>query len=578
MQPDSKPQASYPPGKKPAAAVAMGPRLNSNSVRRHHHHSRSKQPSLSRSHTTAGTLSRSSSCQFRSAAPPAPAPAAAAARLPQHTRSHTTAGTLSRSSSSSSHLFRSAAPPPAAAAAAAAAARPSPQYARSQSTPAMGETTTTTTTTVLVGRSRQPFIVDRRLLCAASPFFRDQLQMPNRYASSSSPRSDGLLTYRPVTLWLPGESTTMFGLFVEWLHAPLSFRSYLDDTAAAAAAAAAATRDPLSPSSLPSSSSPASPAQLLHWALVRLHLFAAHLGLAPLQDLAMDALQDLYLCCDWDVSPAVVTYLYTRCEARPAARLRRWAVAMMAFSLAVADWHTTTGSSGGGGRAGGGPPPRPDDSRTAAAAAAATASAASAADADTRLRGLIGALPELAADYATHVRSMRRAALDMRFKNPQLRIPANALRNEKRAFGFRECSFHSHRRAVGQGACPHGASGLRRAEAGSRLDLRTDEDDEEGAADDEDDEDDDDTRQWEKEWADEFLGWAWEEEGEDACVPTTSLRRPPRKAASRGLTEKGNDGGGESARLLMSKFGSYRAKCPLRKLSSRDSDLLPASV
>ncbi|KAM3431772.1 hypothetical protein NHJ13734_007159 [Beauveria thailandica] len=566
MQPDSKPQTSYPPGKKPAAAVAMGPRLNSNSVRHHHHHSRSKQPSLSRSHTTAGTLSRSSSCHFRSAAPPAPAtsPAAAAARLPQHThqhaRSHTTAGTLSRSCSSS-HLFGSAAPP-AAAAAAAAAARPSPQHARSQSTPAMGETTTTTTTTtVLVGRSRQPFIVDRRLLCAASPFFRDQLQMPNRYASSSSsssssPRSDGLLTYRPVTLWLPGESTTMFGLFVEWLHAPRSFRSYLDDTAAAAAAAAA-TRDPLSPSSLPSSSSSASPAQLLHWALVRLHLFAAHLGLAPLQDLAMDALQDLYLCCDWDISPAVVTYLYTRCEARPAARLRRWAVAMMAFSLAVADWHTTSG----------------DDSRTAAAAA--TASAASATDADTRLRGLIGALPELAADYATHVRSMRRAALDMRFKNPQLRIPANALRNEKRAFGFRECSFHSHRRDVGQGACPHGASGLRRAETGSRLDLRTDEDDEEGA---EDDEDDDDTRQWEKEWADEFLGWEWEEEGEDACVPTTSLRRPPRKAASRGLIEKGNDGGGGSARLLMSKFGSYRAKCPLRKLSSRDSNLLPASV
>ncbi|KAM3501701.1 hypothetical protein MY10362_005350 [Beauveria mimosiformis] len=567
MQPDSKQQTSYPPGKKPgaAAAAAMGPRLNSNNVRHHHHHSRSTPPSLSRSHTTAGALSRSSSCLFRSAAPPVPAPAqvAAAARLPQHTRGHTTAGTLSRSCSSS-HLFRSAAAPLAAAAAAASAARPSPQHARSQSTPAMGATTTT----VLVGRSRQPFIVDRRLLCAASPFFRDQLQMPNRYASSSSsPRSDGLLTYRPVTLWLPGESTTMFGLFVEWLHAPRSFRSYLDDTAAAA------TRDPLSPSSsspssLPSSSSSASPAQLLHWALVRLHLFAAHLGLAALQDLAMDALQDLYLCCDWDISPGVVTYLYTRCEARPAARLRRWAVAMMAFSLAVADWHTT--SSGGD----------DDDSRTAAAAAAAaTVSAASATDADTRLRGLIGALPELAADYAAHVRSMRRAALDMRFKNPQLRIPANALHNEKRAFGFRECSFHSHRRAVGQGACPHGASGLRRAETGSRLDLRMEEDEEGTEEDeDEDDEEDDDTRQWEKEWADELLGWEWEEDGEDACVPTTSLRRPPRKAAPRGLIEKGDDGGGGSARLLMSKFGSYRAKCPLRKPSSRDSNLLPASV
>ncbi|KAH8717876.1 hypothetical protein HC256_002552 [Beauveria bassiana] len=397
---------------------------NNNSVRHHHRHSRSTPPSFSRSHTTARALSRNSSCLFRSTAPPAPAPvpaptptAAAAARLSQHTRSHTTDGTLSHScSSSSSDLFRSAAS----------------QHARSQSTPAtIGETTT-----VLVGRSRKPFTVDRRLLCAASPFFRDQLQMPNRYASSSPPsssssprRSDDLFTYRRIKLWLPGESATMFGLFVEWLHAPRSFRSYLDDTAAAAAAAA--TRDPLSsssssPSSLPSSSSSASPAHLLHWALVRLHLFAAHLGLAPLQDLAMDALQDLYLCCDWDISPGVVTYLYTRCETRPAARLRRWAVAMMAFSLAVADWHTTSS----------------DDTRvvaaTEAAAAAAAAASVTATDADTRLRGLIAALPELAADYATHVKSMRRAALDMRFKNPQLRIPANALSNEKRAFGFRD--------------------------------------------------------------------------------------------------------------------------------------------
>ncbi|PMB64198.1 hypothetical protein BM221_009992 [Beauveria bassiana] len=540
MQSDSNQQASCLPRKKHAAAAApMEPRYNNNNnVCHHHRHSRSTPPSFSRSHTTARALSRNSSCLFRSTAPPAPgapapapaptaAAAAAAARLSQHTRSHTTDGTLSHScssSSSSSHLFRSAAS----------------QHARSQSTPAtMGETTTT----VLVGRSRKPFTVDRRLLCAASPFFRDQLQMPNRYASSSpsssssSPprRSDDLFTYRRIKLWLPGESATMFGLFVEWLHAPRSFRSYLDDTAAAAAAA---KRDPLSsssPSSLPSSSSSASPAHLLHWALVRLHLFAAHLGLAPLQDLAMDALQDLYLCCDWDISPGVVTYLYTRCETRPAARLRRWAVAMMAFSLAVADWHTASS----------------DDTRVVAAteaAAAAAAASATATDADTRLRGLIGALPELAADYATHVKSMRRAALDMRFKNPQLRIPANALRNEKRAFGFRECSFHSHRRAVGQGACPHAASGLRRAETGSRLDLRTEEKEEEEDDDDDDDnegdeededEDDDDTRQWEKEWADELMGWEWEDEGEDACVPTTSLRRPPRKGAS-GLIEKGD--------------------------------------
>jgi hypothetical protein len=39
-------------------------------------------------------------------------------------------------------------------------------------------------------------------------------------------------------------------------------------------------------------------------------------------------------------------------------------------------------------------------------------------------------------------------------KNPQLRLPMNKLRNEERFFGFRQCSFHSHRSTIGEGVCP----------------------------------------------------------------------------------------------------------------------------
>ncbi len=52
----------------------------------------------------------------------------------------------------------------------------------------------------------------------------------------------------------------------------------------------------------------------------------------------------------------------------------------------------------------------------------------------------------------------------MAIKNPQLRLPENKLRSEERFFGFRQCSFHSHRSAVGEGVCPllqlhHSSSG-----------------------------------------------------------------------------------------------------------------------
>lgn len=273
------------------------------------------------------------------------------------------------------------------------------------------EIATSQTTIVLIGARQVEFRVNRRLLCLASPFFRDQIQShPSRNS------------YRPVTLWLPGESATMFALFVQWVHDPAEFRTYLDD------AVAAAHDDGGAPA-----------VQDVHWAVVRLHLFAAHLGLHALQDLAMDAIQDLYLKCDWDVAPGLVVYLYTKCEAGPAVRLRRWAVAMVAFSLTVS-WHVKF---------------HPQGRETSDPA---------------QFKTLLDRMPVFAADYAMHIRKMRRSRLDLRFKNPQLRIPANDLYNEKRLFGFRECSFHSHRASVGQGPCPHGVDALRSSEVVFSLD------------------------------------------------------------------------------------------------------------
>ncbi|KAI9903117.1 hypothetical protein N3K66_002469 [Trichothecium roseum] len=285
-----------------------------------------------------------------------------------------------------------------------------------QSQPRSAATTTTTTTTsssasdddtttILVGQRQQKFVVNRRLLCAASPFFRERLD------DGGSGRA------RRVSLWLPGESASMFAFFVEWLHAPRSFRRLLEHTLAA--------------------SRERGPANLLdlQWALVRLHLFASHLGLHHLQDLAMDAVQDLYLGCNWDVGPELVSYLYTKCEAIPAVRLRRWAVAMVAFSL--------TGNGGGGG----GPMSPVSDSGSL--------NSPSEAFTPSRIHHLLDTLPEFAADHAVHMDKMADSGLDVRFKNPQLRIPANKLRNEERAFGFRQCSFHSHRASVGERRCPY---------------------------------------------------------------------------------------------------------------------------
>lgn len=259
-------------------------------------------------------------------------------------------------------------------------------------------------TTVLVGPKKQRFKVNKKQLCAVSSFFRERLEDP------SQPRA--------VSLWLPAESPSMFALFTEWLQDRYSFRLCLNETATQTQEAGER------------------PMQELHWALIRLHLFASHLSIFHLQDTTMDVIQDLYLKCDWDVSPSLITYLYTKCEALPSVRLRRWVVAMVAFSL--------TGSSSNASPI----KYHPQDAQTSDMA---------------QIHSLLESLPEFATDHAIHIQKMDDSGLDVRFKNPQLRIPANKLRNHERTFGFRECSFHSHRATVGERRCPHERKRILRA-------------------------------------------------------------------------------------------------------------------
>ncbi|KAH6608661.1 btb poz domain-containing [Trichoderma cornu-damae] len=241
--------------------------------------------------------------------------------------------------------------------------------------------------TILVGPKKRRFKVNCQLLCDISPFFQERLEDP--------------FHSQTVSLWLPSESPAMFGLFVEWVHSPETFRDYLDDVISSAyKKGEQASLD-------------------IHWAIIHLHLFASQLSLSCLQDASIDAIQDLYLKYDWDVPPKLVVYLYTECEAGPSIRLRRWAVAMVAFCLAVGGQVKFAGQ----------------DSATTD---------------PIQFHALFQSLSGFAADYAQHMENMKESGHDVRLKNPQLRISANELCSDGRLFGFRECSFHSHRAAVGE--------------------------------------------------------------------------------------------------------------------------------
>ncbi|PHH56012.1 hypothetical protein CFIMG_001774RA [Ceratocystis fimbriata CBS 114723] len=265
---------------------------------------------------------------------------------------------------------------------------------------------------VFVGPEKQEFIVSRALLCACSPFFGDHL------ARGTS------------RLELPTESSSMFELFAVWLHNPVSFPKHLHralehvepEPGRTIDSAAASTR--------------------LHWTLVRLHLFAAVLELLPLQDLALDAIQDLYLCRDWDVTPRFISFLYGQCDPFASLRVRRWAVAMVAFALA-------SGASDAQGTE------REGGSLTTDPASHARVKSTSAKDA-AEFQKLLARYPEFLGDYEMHMRKMDESGLDLAMKNPQLRIPSNTLRNDQRRFAFRQCAFHTHRATAGQANCPYG--------------------------------------------------------------------------------------------------------------------------
>ncbi|CRK23853.1 hypothetical protein BN1708_013829 [Verticillium longisporum] len=264
---------------------------------------------------------------------------------------------------------------------------------------------------VLVGIEQREFRVNKKLLSATSQFFRDQLDAtPGGILQLS-------LVQKSVPVWLPqqtsstpiqllDESPAMFELFTGWLHQRDAFRRHLDDMIAMV------------------SDAPEETSECFHWALVNLHIFAAKHDLDQLQDVAIDALQDLYLRCDWDVTPEFVTFLFGERGARTTMRLRRWATAMVAWSTA-------------------GGPCHPRDQ-----------------DANCLFEPLLKQFSDFNAEYVLHVAKLNKGKLDARIKNPQLRIPANKLRNDERQFGFRQCSFHTHRAAVGERRCPHAATSM----------------------------------------------------------------------------------------------------------------------
>ncbi|KAL2123197.1 hypothetical protein VTJ04DRAFT_3652 [Mycothermus thermophilus] len=281
--------------------------------------------------------------------------------------------------------------------------------------------------TVIVGEEEREFTIHRQLLFDSCPFFRTYLnEIPssprprdgsNSNSSSSGSGSDSDDDDEDSALLLPSEAPDMFELFVLWLYQRRRFPYILDN--------AVQTMNP-------------DKARLLRNDLVRLHLFAAMVDLPALQDAAMDALQDMYLRFDWDVSPRFLAFLYGDCDAQHSMRLRRWAVAMLAWALNGPEKFATTTTTTGGTGATGSSSPGNASSPTRAS-----------------FDRLFAMYPELQADYHQHLHKMAMSRADVRVKNPQLRLPANKLMSGERFFGFRQCTFHSHRASVGEGACPH---------------------------------------------------------------------------------------------------------------------------
>ncbi|KAI0829977.1 hypothetical protein F5Y06DRAFT_210037 [Hypoxylon sp. FL0890] len=240
------------------------------------------------------------------------------------------------------------------------------------------------TVKLLVGPENEEFIVPREVLASCS-YFRQRID---------TARIEFEKGQAHLVITMEDQCPDMFELFAYWMNERRNFDRLID---------AAETNHSC---------------KRLHWDLVNLHLFAAQIDLPALQDCAMDAIQDVYLRRNWDIDPKLINHVYKSCDPQESCRLRKWIVAMTAWTLGGVVTNEMSKA----------------------------------------IQRLFDQCPDFWAEYHSHTRKMAQTGLEGHFKNPQLRLPSNNLRNEERQFGFRQCSFHTHRSTVGQGRCPHAAS------------------------------------------------------------------------------------------------------------------------
>ncbi|KAI8629375.1 hypothetical protein F5Y19DRAFT_79666 [Xylariaceae sp. FL1651] len=236
----------------------------------------------------------------------------------------------------------------------------------------------------VVGPERNEFRIPTRLL-ASCEYFRAELDTARLDLTHGQ-------TY--LVIRLEGQCPDMFRLFKYWLFERKGLDKFIDDAESDQSC------------------------EELHWDLVNLHLFAANIGEAALQDVAMDAIQDIYLRKNWVIKPELVKYVYTECDPYESYRLRKWIVAMIAWDIGGIEADGAVGT----------------------------------------IRNLFGECAGLWEEYNSHLVKVAASRLQVDLKNPQLRLPSNNLRNEERQFGYRQCSFHTHRSSVGQGECPYAYS------------------------------------------------------------------------------------------------------------------------